>query len=99
MGGRFRPLFRKRYFLGRISEAMRLGYPIREGCFVSGADFATADDRLVTAMQRSAAQCPLPRVVDASRLLADDLTRENLSARMGRIRWVLLWFFELFRAR
>ena len=29
---------------------------------------------------------PLPRIVDASRSLEDDLVCESLSARMGRIR-------------
>lgn len=58
LGDRFRSSFRKRYSIGRISEAMRFGHPIGEGRFVSGADYATADNCLVAAMQRSDAQCP-----------------------------------------
>lgn len=58
LGGRFRSSFRKRYSIGRISEAMRFGHPIREGYFVDGAGYATADNCLVAAMQRSAAQRP-----------------------------------------
>lgn len=35
---------------------------------------------------------PLPRIVDSSRSLEDELVCEILSACMDRIRWVLLWF-------
>ena len=59
LGDRFRSSFRKRYSIGRISEAMRFGHPIREGCFASGADYATADNCLVAGAATVGCATPL----------------------------------------